>query len=106
MASYFVWLSLGLYPSTATEIYLISTPTFYEARIELGNGQGTVHLIADNLDRNNKYVVSATLNGKRHDRAWLYHWEIKNGAEIRFEMGSKPSEFGLHDLPPSDTIEC
>lgn len=106
MGSYFVWLSLGLYPSTATEIYLISSPTFREARIELGDDQVTLHIEANNLSHENRYIVSATLNGQNHDRAWLYHWEIKNGAELVFEMGNEPSDFGKNDLPPSDTKEC
>lgn len=106
MASYFVWLSLGLNPSTATEIYLISSPMFADARIELKFEQGSLHITANNLTPENKYIVSMTLDKREHDRAWLYHWEIKNGAELHYEMGPVPSEFAIHNLPPSDTLTC
>jgi putative alpha-1,2-mannosidase len=105
MGSYFVWLSLGLYPSTATEVYLISSPTFKRAAIQLEDNQ-VLNIVADNLSAERRYIVSASLNGKTLTRAWFYHWEIKSGGELLFEMGDVPTDFGIHDLPPSDTTQC
>lgn len=105
MGSYFVWLSLGLYPSTATEIYLISSPTFKRSQIDMGEGKYLV-VVADNLSRENKYIQRATLNEQDHNRAWFYHWEIKYGAKLVYEMGPEPSDFGTQFLPPSDTQHC
>lgn len=105
MGSYLVWLSLGLYPSTATDIYLISSPTFKYAKIDLGNNK-YLELTTLGLSDENRYIISATLDSKTLDRAWLRHEEIRNGACLVFIMGDTPSGFGELVLPPSDTQNC
>lgn len=105
MGAYFVWLSLGLYPSTATDIYLISSPTFRKSSIKLAGGKSII-LHAKNLTRENRYIVSATINGRTLNRAYLHHRELDDGATLNFTMGSTPSAFGTVDLPPSDTVDC
>lgn len=109
MGSYFIWLSLGLYPSTATDIYLISSPTWRRAEIRVFHTHdddsvpATLTIIAHNLTRENKYIGSASLNGRTLERAWFRHHEIADGGELVYVMTDEPTEFGTRIMPPSDT---
>lgn len=109
MGAYFIWLSIGLYPSTGTDLYLIGTPTFAYSRMKLGDSGKFFTIRAKGLSRRNRYVVNATLNGRPLTRAWFRHEDIfagDKGGELVFEMGSKPSSFGTSEPPPSDTESC
>ncbi len=105
MGSYFIWNSIGIYPSTGSDIYLISSPTFKYIQLALPDGKHLT-VTAHNLSRENVYIVEATLNGLELHRAWFRHGEIKYGANFVFLMGSEPGTWGTTELPPSDTLSC
>ncbi|MDE1146805.1 MAG: GH92 family glycosyl hydrolase [Azospirillaceae bacterium] len=102
MSSWLIFQMLGFFPNAGQDIYLIGTPSFPEASIDLGNGK-TFKIIAHNLDgeRFNRYVQSATLNGQPLDTNWFRHGQIKDGGVLDLVMGPEPTSWGTTTPPPS-----
>ncbi len=102
MSSWLIFQTLGIYPVAGQDVYLISTPSLPDASLVLGNGK-TLRIVAKNLDGAglNRYVQSATLNGRPLENSWFRHGEIKDGATLVFTMGSAPSGWGKEVPPPS-----
>ena len=104
MSAWFVFSSLGFYPvNPADGIYVIGSPMFNKVSINVGKGKYFT-VIAKNASKENKYIQSAKLNGKKLDRTYIYHREIMNGGNLIFTMGNKPNKkWGSNkkDFPPS-----
>ncbi len=104
MTSFVVFSSLGFYPVTpGSPSYNIGSPLFTHARITLSNGK-LFEIEAIGASETNKYIQSATLNGKEWDKPWFSHDDIKNGAKLVLVMGDKPNKaWGSADdaVPPS-----
>ena len=102
MSSWFIFNSLGFYPNAGQDIYLIGTPTFAEANVQLAPGK-TLRIVARNLDPEhiNRFVQTATLNGAPLDQSWFRHSQIANGGTLILTMGSAPTAWGTTNLPPS-----
>jgi len=82
---------MGFYPVNPAEgIYVIGAPQIEKATIDLG-GQRTFAIEAQDLSPANRYVASATLNGKPLDRSWISHADIAAGGTLRFTMGPEPN---------------
>ena len=91
MTSFVVWSSLGLYPVTPGKAeYTIGSPVFPEARMHLASGK-TFEIIAHGASRDNKYIQSATLNGKPLDKPFLSHEDLMAGGRLVLEMGPSPA---------------
>jgi len=89
MSAFVVFSLAGIYPITpGLPEYTIGSPAFKEVKVDLGNGH-VLEIVANNLSPENKYIQSATLNGKPLDIAWIEHAEIHNGGKLVFEMGKK-----------------
>jgi predicted alpha-1,2-mannosidase len=102
MSSWYVFQAMGFYPNAGQDVYLIGTPSFAEVKIDLGGGR-TFKIVAENFthDRTNRYVQSATLNGRPLDNAWFRHGQIANGGTLHLVMGPTPSHWGTATPPPS-----
>ena len=104
MTSFVVFSSLGFYPVTpGSPSYNIGSPLFTNAKITLSNGK-IFEIEAIGASEDNKYIQSATLNGKEWNKPWFSHDEIKNGAKLVLVMGDKPNKnWGSADdaVPPS-----
>jgi predicted alpha-1,2-mannosidase len=102
MSSWLIFQSLGFYPDAGQDFYLIGTPSFPEADITLPAGK-TLRVIARNMDSEhiNRYIQSATLNGKPLETSWFRHGQIIDGGTLIFTMGSAPSRWGTTVRPPS-----
>ncbi len=104
MTSFVVFSSLGFYPVTpGSASYNIGSPLFTNAKITLSSGN-ILEIEAINASDDNKYIQSATLNGKEWNKPWFSHDDIKNGAKLVLIMGDKPNkEWGSADdaVPPS-----
>jgi predicted alpha-1,2-mannosidase len=100
MSSWYVFAAMGLFPNAGQDIYLLNGPLFGKMTLTRENGKRIV-IESVNASPENIYVQSATLNGKPLNRAWVKHDEIKDGATIRFVMGSKPTGWGANSPPPS-----
>ncbi len=100
LSSWYVFSALGFYPNAGQDLYLIGSPVFERAEIDLGKGR-TFVVVARNASEQNRYVQSATLNGRKLDRPWFTHTEIKHGGELDLIMGPEPSDWGRKNPPPS-----
>lgn len=86
MSAWYLLSSLGFYQvEPASGRFWFGTPAFGEAEVVVPGGKFTVK--ADNLSDTNRYIRSATLNGKKLDRMYVTHTEIIEGGELVLEMG-------------------
>jgi hypothetical protein len=94
MSAWYVLSSLGFYPVTpGSNTYIIGSPLFSKATINLENGKAFT-VVAKDVSESNKYIASASLNGKVLNRSFLYHEEIVNGGILSFQMTNTPSDWG------------
>ncbi len=104
MSAWFVFSALGFYPVTPGQgIYIIGTPHFEEAVIDVGRGRSfTVR--ARNLSPRNFYIQGASLDGAEYTKSYISHRDIVRGGTLVFDMGPRPaSGWGCRpgDLPVS-----
>jgi predicted alpha-1,2-mannosidase len=103
LSSWYIFSSIGFYPvAPGSSIYVIGSPLFEKATIDLG-GNRTFCIQTHNNSKVNKYIQSATLNGKTFTRTWLTHDEINSGGMLIFNMGPDPNtKWGIkpEDAPP------
>lgn len=89
----FVFYSMiGFYPTTPGKAeYDICSPYF--DRIELKTSSGkTFTIIAENASHTNKYIQSATLNGKPLTKAQIDDESVMNGGTLVLVLGDKPNK--------------
>jgi predicted alpha-1,2-mannosidase len=105
-SSWYVLSAIGFYPvCPGSPVYEIGSPIFENSTIRLGNGKAFT-IRANNVSRRNKFIRSATLNGKQLNRPWFRHDEIANGGTLVLEMTDRPNrDWGSasEDAPPSMT---
>ncbi|CAH0346482.1 GH92 family glycosyl hydrolase [Bacillus sp. CECT 9360] len=105
MSAWQIFSALGFYPlKMGSPEYAIGAPLFKKATINLENGKKIVIKAPKNSNKN-KYIQSFKLNGKKHNKNYLMHADLANGARLDFEMGPKPSKWGSgeKDVPESIT---
>ncbi len=109
MSAWYVMSAMGLYavdPVSAT--YVLSAPLFERVAVQLGKGRELVieaKRTSDSPD-GDKYIQSITLNGRSHDRLWVRHADLVQGAHLVFTLGPEPNKsFGVDEklMPPSLT---
>jgi len=94
MSAWYVLSSLGLYQvEPAGGKYIIGSPLFDEAEVNVGNGK-TFTLKTNNNSAENIYIQSAKLNGKPYTKSYLMYQDIIGGGTLELEMGSEPSAWG------------
>jgi len=92
MSAFVVFSKMGFYPVTpGMPVYNIGSPTFNEVAIKLENGK-EFRIIAKNCSEDNKYIQSASLNGKVWNQPWFNHSDIKEGGVLILEMGNKANK--------------
>lgn len=92
MTSFVVFSMLGFYPVTpGTAVYNIGSPVFSDVKVRMSNGK-TFEIRANNASDDNKYIQSATLNGKDWNSAWFSLDDIKDGAVLELQMGPMPNK--------------
>ena len=84
MSAWFVMAALGLFQTdggcNAEPVYELGSPLFEKIKIDLGKhfGRGKQFIIkASNTSRENKYIQSAKLNGKKLNSFKAAHWKLK-----------------------------
>jgi len=106
MSAWYIFSSLGFYPVTpASNQYIIGSPLFNKATINLENGKSfTVEMVYKSEE--NIYIKSAKLNGKNYEYSYINHNDIVNGGTLVFEMTNTPSNWGAKDeFIPSTSIK-
>jgi predicted alpha-1,2-mannosidase len=108
MSAWYILSAMGFYQvCPGTPEYIIGTPIFDKITIHLENGKDFV-VKANHVSQENKYIQSATLNGKPLTKSWFTHEDILNGSELVFEMDSVPNkDWGAkkEDRPASEKYE-
>ena len=99
LTSCYVWNAVGLYPVAGQPVYLIGSPIFDAASLQLGEKRFTVETVDNSAE--NLYVQRAALNGREIDRAYLGVEEVHAGGTLRLEMGHTPSGWARDKRPPS-----
>ncbi|WP_027473762.1 GH92 family glycosyl hydrolase [Saccharicrinis fermentans] len=99
MSAWFVMASLGLFQTDGgcrTEpVYEIASPLFERVEIDLGKrfGRGDTFVIeAKHASRLNKYVQSATLNGRELKDFKFPASELLKGGKLELTMGALPNK--------------
>ena len=106
MSAWYIFSSLGFYSVTpGSNQYIIGSPLFEKATINLENGKAFT-IEAKNNSSENKYIKSVKLNGNNYEFSYINHSDIINGGSLVFEMTNKPSTWGTKDeFIPSTTID-
>jgi len=100
-SAWYVFSALGFYPvCPGTDEYILGSPLFKKMTLHLENGNKVV-INAPNNSKDKRYVESLYINGKSHNKNYLTHDLLMNGAIIDFTMsatanknrGINPSDF-------------
>ncbi len=88
-SAWYVFSALGFYPvCPATDQYAIGTPLFSKVTIDLPSGKQIV-INAKNNSRDNFYIKSLKVNGKKYTKTYFTHSDLTDGVRIDFVMSSK-----------------
>lgn len=103
-SAFVVFSMMGFYPVTpGMPDYNIGSPVFSNMKMKMSNGK-MFEIEAKNYAPENKYVQSATLNGKEWNKPWFSHADIKDGGKLVVVMGAKANKSwgsAPQDAPPS-----
>ncbi len=106
MSAWYVFSALGFYPvNPASGEYVIGSPLVNQSIMFLPGGK-TFRVVATDNSEKNKYIQSATLNGKPYTKNFITHADVVAGGVLQFKMGSKPGKsWGTRagDVPSSMT---
>ncbi|MBR4038436.1 MAG: glycoside hydrolase family 92 protein, partial [Tidjanibacter sp.] len=83
--------------------YVIGSPLFEKVSIDLDNGKRFT-VVAKNNSADNKYIQSATLNGKPYNKTYFSHEDLVEGGTLELVMGNRPCKtwgVGADAVPPS-----
>jgi predicted alpha-1,2-mannosidase len=104
MSAWYIFNAMGFYPiCPSSNIYTIGSPGLESVEMRLGNGK-TIKVTTDNYSEDNCYIQKVFLNGKPYNKSYFTFDNLKNGAEIKFVLDSKPNkQWGTHNesIPPS-----
>lgn len=104
LTAFVVFSQIGFYPVTpGLPMYVIGSPTFESAKLNIGNGK-SFEVLAINYSPENKYIQSAKLNGKDWNKSWFSHEELMQGGKLELVMGKHPNKKWASDdnaVPPS-----
>lgn len=88
MSAWLVMSAMGFYPVTpGVDYYVIGSPWFKKATINLSNGkQFTID--APNNSPKNIHISNALLNNEKYSKNYFSHQEILKGSTLKFEMSA------------------
>ena len=95
MSAWYIFSAMGFYPVTpGSPVYAIGSPLFEKAVIMLDKPykKGAFTVIAKNQSAENKYIQSASLNGKALQEPFINHADIASGSTVVFIMGPRPNK--------------
>lgn len=106
MSAWYIFSAMGFYPVTpGSNDYIIGTPLFDKATINLENGKNFT-IKAFDLSDDNKYIDYVELNGSRLDESYITSSTILSGGILEFYMTDSPSDWGTDDDDvPSTSID-
>ena len=97
MSAWYVFSAMGFYPVTpGADQYIIGTPLFEKATINLENGKNFT-IKAFDLSNENKYIDYARLNGSKLKQSYISSKDILSGGVLEFYMTDSPSDWATDD---------
>jgi predicted alpha-1,2-mannosidase len=106
MSAWFVMSSLGLFQTDGgcetNPIYEIGSPLYPKITIHLSKehySEKTFTIEARNASLANRYIQSATFNGKPLNQWWIRQKEIIKGGHLILELGPTPNKVWAKDCP-------
>ncbi|MBD8080426.1 GH92 family glycosyl hydrolase [Cellulosimicrobium arenosum] len=103
-AGWYVWASLGLYPTTpGTDVLALNAPRFDRVVIDLGEGK-TLDLRADGASTGARYISGVTVDGERWDSTALPRDLVHDGGVVELGMSTeRDTTWGADEAaaPPS-----
>ncbi|MDE5695409.1 MAG: glycoside hydrolase family 92 protein, partial [Alistipes sp.] len=91
-SAWYVFSALGFYPvCPGADEYAVGSPLFKKATVHLENGK-TIVINAPENSPANRYIRRMNVDGKLLDRPFLSWSALRNGAKIKYEMTSEPTE--------------
>lgn len=92
MSAFVVFSAMGFYPTTpGLPQYSITSPLFNKISIDLPNGK-TFTVLANKSSRRNKYIQSASKNGKPLSSLYFTHTDLLNGGTLVLKMGEQTNK--------------
>ncbi len=92
MSAWYIFSAMGFYPvCPGSNQYILGAPYFPYMKVKVGNGK-YLEIKANNVSDKMRYVKSVKLNGKPYTKAYITYNDIKNGAELTFEMSASPNK--------------
>ena len=85
---------MGLYQvEPAGGKYIIGSPIFDKASLNVGKGK-TFSIICRDNSKENMYIQHAKLNGKPYTKSYIMYNDIMKGGTLEIQMGNQPSKWG------------
>lgn len=104
LSAWYVFSAMGFYPvCPGMPYYVIGSPLFPETVLRLSNGK-KFRIVAKNVSKQNKYIQSASLQGRNWNKPWFTHQDLMRGGTLELEMGPRPNKSWGADpaaAPPS-----
>lgn len=96
-SAWYVFSALGFYPvCPGSDQYVIGSPLFNKVTIRFENGK-TLMLKAPENNKENIFIHSLKFNGKKYNKNWFSHDDLRNGGEVIFRMSATPDKtFGTN----------
>ena len=89
-SAWYVFSALGFYPvCPASDEYVVGSPLFRKAVVNLENGNKIVLEAPDNSPEN-RYIGAVQFDGKAYTHNFLRHSDLVKGAGVRFSMRPEP----------------
>jgi hypothetical protein len=102
MSAWYVFSSLGLYPTMSGANFLaLSSPQFPEATVTIGDHR--LVITAPGASDTDRYIRRVRLNGAPVAKTWLDWSAVAAGGTLRHDLGAAPSKWGTSAAaqPPS-----
>lgn len=91
-SAWYVFSALGFYPvNPCSNEYAIGTPLFDHVVVTLPDGK-KINIKSENNGKDSFYVKDILLNGKSYSKNFFTYEELVNGANIDYQMDSKPNK--------------
>ena len=92
MSAWYIFNCMGFYPTCpSSNIYAIGSPGLEAVELTLANGK-KISMTTENYSKQNVYIQAMFLNGKEYNKTYITYDDIKNGADIKFVLGSNPNK--------------
>lgn len=96
MSAWYILNAMGFYQvCPGKPVYSIGRPFFDKVTINLPEDNKTFTILTKNNSKDNKYIQSATLNGKELDVPFIEHKDIAAGGTLEITLTNQPTKWGV-----------